>query len=79
MTRPFPLTPEQRTAVLSGNGFVVNRIRRVPCASSPFVVTIDGRDYAGFVDEASMRAAAELWREFWPAARGRKVDVSVRH
>lgn len=77
--RGFPITHEHRVAILSGQGFVLNRIRRVPCSSSPFVVTIDGRDYAGFVDEASMRAAAELFREFWPAARGRKVDVSVRH
>ena len=79
MSRAFPLTPEQRVAVLSGQGFEPNRIRRVPCSSSPFVIMVDGRDYAGFVDESSMHAAASLFREFWPAARGRRIDVSVRH
>ena len=36
-------------------------VRAIPCASAAFVVTIDGKPYAGFVSRASAEMAVAMW------------------
>jgi hypothetical protein len=36
-------------------------VRAIPCGDASFVVTIDGKPYAGFVSRASAEMAVAMW------------------
>lgn len=56
------------------------------CADDPIValprpsnagahVLVDGRYYCSFFHHADARESVERWREKWPAARGKAIEV----
>lgn len=42
-----------------------------------FVVYVDNKPYAGFVDEHHAREAIELWRTRWPAATSKEIKLRI--
>lgn len=61
-------------------------IRPIPCETAAFVVTIDGKPYAGFVTRACAEMAVLLWtgeidgigNPIPPSERGRRGWLAVR-
>ena len=42
-------------------GYSTQTIRSIPCRSAPFVVTIEGRPYAGFQTRQCAEEAVRMW------------------
>jgi hypothetical protein len=69
-------------------------VKGIPCASAPYIVTIDGQPYAGFTNRDDAEMAMRLWlgeisgsgspatpgnaTHAWPRARGRSLKVVSR-
>lgn len=81
---PFAKRVSARADVARGTGFKIDVIVWPPTPPhGRAVVTIDGRPYAAFggasggVHDARVAAqeAVEMWREWWPAAATRTLEV----
>jgi len=63
-------------AELRQKGFVVDKLRRVPCAIAPYRIYADGRLIAGYRERFCAVEALEYLREFWAAVRpGMKLEL----
>jgi hypothetical protein len=40
---------------------LLRSIKAIPCSGAEFVVTVDGKPYAGFIDRAYAEMAVSLW------------------